>query len=84
MIGPWQLIERLVSARLVGATRLMSTPPTPRSKHPRFPAAGIRHGLWLYDRCCRSDQEGEALLVVRGVMVAYEAIRKGCRTFGRP
>jgi putative transposase len=83
MIGHCQLIERLASARLVCDTRLMSTPPTPRSKHPRFPAEIIRHGLWLYDRCCRRYRDGEELRFVRGVIVAYEAIRKGCRTFGR-
>jgi putative transposase len=78
-----QLIERLVSARLVCDTRLMSTPPTNRYKNHRFPAEIISHGVWLYFRFCLSYRDVEELLFARGIMVTYEANRKWCRKFGQ-
>ena len=81
--GHCQLIERLVSARLVCDTRLMSTPPTNRYKNHRFPAEIISHGVWLYFRFCLSYRDVEELLFARGIMVTYEAIRKWCRKFGQ-
>ena len=60
------------------------TPPadTECYKNHRFPAEIISHGVWLYYRFCLSYRDVEALLFVRGVLVAYEAIRKWCRKFG--
>jgi putative transposase len=51
-----------------------STPTTP-SKHHRLPAEIISHGVWLYFRFCLSYQDVEELLLARGVIVTYEAIR---------
>jgi putative transposase len=58
----------------------MSTNPyTP----PRFPAAILSHGVWLYFRFCLSYRDVEERLFARGVIVTYEAIRKWCRKFGQ-
>ena len=40
--------------------------------------------MWLYSRFCLSFRDIEELLFERGVVVTYEAIRKGCRKFGQP
>jgi putative transposase len=48
-----------------------------RYKHHRFPAEIISHAVWLYFRFCLSYRDVEELLFVRGVIVSYEAIRKG-------
>jgi putative transposase len=61
----------------------MSTPPTDRYKHYRFPAEIISHGVWLYFRFCLSYRDVEELLFARGIIVTYEAIRKWCRKFGQ-
>jgi putative transposase len=77
-------IINLSSRRRAWHTRPMHTPvPTTRDKHHRFPAAMISQAVWLDFRFCLSDRDGEALLVARGVIVTYEAIRKWCRTFGQ-
>jgi putative transposase len=54
------------------------------SKHPRFPADILSHGVGLWCRFCRSYRAGEEFLFERGSVVTYEAIRKGCRKFGQP
>jgi putative transposase len=61
----------------------MNTPVTTnRYKRHRFPAEIISHGVWLYFRFCLSSRDVEELMLVRGVIVTYEAIRKWCRKFG--
>ena len=49
----------------------------------RFPPAIISHAVWLYHRFGLSFRDVEDLLTERGITVTYEAIRHGCRTFGR-
>jgi putative transposase len=44
----------------------------------------IGHAVWLYFRFCLSFRDVEELLLERGVVVTYEAIRKSCRKFGQP
>jgi putative transposase len=61
----------------------MSTLPIDRYKHPRFPAEIISHGVWLSYRFCLSYRDVEELLLARGVIVTYEAIRKWCQQFGQ-
>jgi transposase-like protein len=39
--------------------------------------------VWLYFRFCLSVRDVEELLLERGVVVTYEAIRKWCRKFGQ-
>jgi putative transposase len=62
----------------------MNTPVTtnPYTRH-RFPAEIISHCVWLYFRFCLSYRDVEELMLVRGVIVSYEAIRKWCRKFGQ-
>ena len=43
----------------------------------------ISHTVWLYFRFCLSFRDVEELLMERGVIVTYEAIRKWCRKFGQ-
>jgi putative transposase len=60
----------------------MTTPTTADLyKHHRFPGEIISHAVWLYFRFPLSHRDVEELLLVRGVMVSYEAIRKWCRKF---
>src|SRR5262245_37908962 len=54
-----------------------------RYKNHRFPAKIISHAVWLYFRFCLSVRDVEELLLERGVVVTYEAIRKWCRKFGQ-
>src|SRR5262245_24694654 len=54
-----------------------------RSKNHRFPIEIMCHAVWLYFRFCLSFRDGEELLLERGAEVAYEAIRKWCRTCGQ-
>jgi putative transposase len=62
----------------------MTPPASPNLyKHPRFPGAIISHAVWLYFRFPLSHRDVEELLLVRGVIVSYEAIRKWCRKFGQ-
>jgi putative transposase len=58
-------------------------PSTPTYKHHRFPAEIISHGVWLYFRFCLSYRDVEELLLARGIIVTYEAIRKWCLKFGQ-
>jgi putative transposase len=81
--GVVNLLSSLSNARLVCHTRLMSTPPTDRYKHYRFPSEIISHAVWLYFRFCLSYHDVEELLFASGVIVTYEAIRKWCRKFGQ-
>jgi transposase-like protein len=76
------LLSDVWSSRSVCDTRRMSTPPTDRDKHHRFPAEIISHDAWLYFRFCLSYRDVEELRFARGIIVTYEAIRKWCRTFG--
>ena len=63
----------------------MSTPVTATTyKNHRFPIEIISHAVWLYFRFCLSFRDVEELLLERGVIVTYEAIRKWCRKFGQP
>ena len=62
----------------------MDTPsPTAKYKNHRFPVEIISHAVWLYFRFCLSFRDVEELLLERGVIVTYEAIRKWCRKFGQ-
>jgi hypothetical protein len=62
----------------------MDTPPaTKKYKNPRFPVEIISHAVWLYFRFCLSFRDVEELLLERGVVVTYEAIRKWCGKFGQ-
>ena len=54
----------------------------PYKRH-RFPAEIISHCVWLYFRFCLSYRDVEELLLVRGITVSHEAIRKWCRKFGQ-
>src|ERR1051325_743266 len=52
-------------------------------KKPRFPVEIISHTVWLYFRFCLSFRDVEEILLERGVVVTYEAIRQWCRKFGQ-
>jgi hypothetical protein len=55
----------------------MDTPPAAtKYKNHRFPVEIISHAVWLYFRFCLSFRDVEELLLERGVIVTYEAIRK--------
>src|SRR4051794_40898853 len=56
-------------------------PVTKKYKNHRFPVEIISHAVWLYFRFCLSFRDVEELLLERGVVVTYEAIRKWCRKF---
>jgi putative transposase len=60
---------------------------TPAAANPykqhRFPGKIISHAVWLYVRFPLSHRDVEELLVTRGIIVSYEAIRKWCRKFGQ-
>jgi len=58
-------------------------PATKKYKHHRFPVEIISHAIWLYFRFCLSFRDVEELLLERGVIVTYEAIRKWCRKLGQ-
>jgi len=61
----------------------IDTPPaTTKYKNHRFPVEIISHAVWLYFRFCLSFRDVEELLLERGVIVIYEAIRKWCRKLG--
>src|SRR5215211_4416607 len=62
----------------------MNTPSAPTTyKNHRFPVEIISHAVWRYFRFCLSFRDVEELLLERGVIVTYEAIRKWCRKFGQ-
>jgi putative transposase len=52
-------------------------------KYHRFPGEVISHAVWLYFRFPLSHRDVEELLLARGVIVSYEAIRQWCRKFGQ-
>src|SRR5262245_26036509 len=56
---------------------------TERYKNHRFPGEIMSHGVWLYSRFSLSSRDVEELLLVRGVTVSHEAMRKWCRKFGQ-
>jgi putative transposase len=56
--------------------------PNPYKRH-RFPAEIISHCVWLYFRFCLSYRDVEELMVERGVLLTYEAVRYWCRKFGQ-
>ena len=58
-------------------------PTTKKYKNHRFPVEIISHAVWLYFRCCLSFRDVEEILLERGVVVTYEAIRQWCRKFGQ-
>jgi putative transposase len=63
----------------------MDTPPAPTQyKNYRFPVEIVSHAVWLYFRFCLSFRDVEEILLARGIVVTYEAIRKWCRKFGQP
>ena len=60
------------------------TPPaTTKYQNLPFPVEIISHAVWLYFGFCLSFRDVEELLLERGVVVTYEAIRKWCRKFGQ-
>ena len=59
-------------------------PATKKYKHHWFPVEIISHTVWLYFRFCFSFRDVEELLLERGVVMTYEAIRQGRRKFGQP
>jgi transposase-like protein len=81
--GMVNVLSDLCSSRVVCVTRLMSTPPTHRAKHHRFPAEIIGRGVWLSFRLRLSSRDVDALPFARGIVVTCEAIRKRCRTVGQ-
>jgi putative transposase len=57
----------------------MTPPADPaRYKNHRFPGEIISHGVWLSYRFSLRDRDVEAMLVVRGSVMTYEAIRQWC------
>jgi len=48
----------------------------------RFPAAIIRHAIWLYLRFTLSYRGVEELLAERGLNLSYETIRRWVLKFG--
>ncbi len=48
----------------------------------RFPLAIIQHAVWLYLRFTLSFRDVEDLLAERGIIVAYETIRRWADHFG--
>ncbi len=48
----------------------------------RYPVEVINQCVWLYFRFPLSFREVEELMLVRGVMVSYETIRRWCAKFG--
>jgi putative transposase len=61
----------------------MEPPVKPISfKRHRFPAAVIRHAVWLYYRFTLSFRDVEELLAQRGIEVSYETVRCWTLKFG--
>ncbi len=56
---------------------------TPSYKGHRYPVEIINHCVWLYFRFPLSFREVEELMLVRGVVVSYETIRRWCAKFGQ-
>ena len=59
------------------------TTATPSYKGHRYPVEIINHCVWLYFRFPLSFREVEELMLVRGVAVSYETIRRWCAKFGQ-
>ena len=75
--GDLEGIVNLLDSHTVCQSYGMNTPSvTTKYKNLRFPAEIIRHAVWLYFRFCVSFRDVEELLLERGVVVTYEAIRK--------
>jgi putative transposase len=51
-------------------------------KRHRFPAAVIRHAVWLYFRFNLSLRDVEEMLAERGIEVSYETVRCWTKKFG--
>jgi len=49
-----------------------------------FPAAIIRHAIWLYGRFTLSYRDVEDLLAERGLDISYETVRRCVLKFGSP
>ena len=49
----------------------------------RYPVEIINHCVWLYFRFPLSFREVGELMLVRGVVVSYETIRRWCAKFGQ-
>src|SRR6476619_4561304 len=49
----------------------------------RYPVEIINHCVWLYFRFPLSFREVEELMLMRGVVVSYETIRRWCAKFGQ-
>src|SRR5713226_563079 len=49
----------------------------------RFLAEIISHCVWLYFRFCLSYRDIAEMMLVRGVFVTYETIRRWCQQFGQ-
>lgn len=89
-LNPWEVRDILVKTA-AQITPASGGPAIPRLHAYRavlctdnlFPAEIISHGVWLYYRFCLSYREVEELLVTRGIVVTYVAIRKWCRKFGQ-
>ena len=60
----------------------LDTTTNPYKRH-RFPGEIISYAVWLYYRFSLSHRDVEELLLERGIIVSYEAIRKWCRKFGQ-
>ena len=81
---PQEGIVNLSVSHAVWQSCRMNTPAvTTKYKNHRFPVEIISHAVWLYFRFCLSFRSVEELLLERGVVVTYEAIRKWCRKFGQ-
>ena len=59
------------------------TTATPSYEGHRYPVEIINHFVWLYFRFPLSFREVEELMLVRGVAVSYETIRRWCAKFGQ-
>src|SRR5262245_21053158 len=75
-----QLVRYLTVWQICGMNILSDAK---KHKNHRFPVEIISHAVWLYFRFCLSFRDVEELLLERGVVVTYEAIRKWCRKFGQ-
>jgi putative transposase len=60
----------------------MSAAPSLYQGH-RYPAEIISHGVWLYHRFTLSYRDVQEMMLARGVVVTYEAIRQWCLKFGQ-
>src|ERR671912_1793197 len=56
-------------------------PPISYARH-QFPAAVIRHAVWLYLRFTLSYRDVEDLLAERGLDISYETVRRWVLKFG--